>query len=53
MTQSGEIQPSPPPLTESYHKARKNLALFSGLLIAWELVGLKLGTRIHPELEHE
>ena len=32
------------PLTESYRKARKHYVLFSGLLVAWELVGIRLGT---------
>jgi len=30
------------PLSENYHKARRQYALFSGLLIAWEFVGLRL-----------
>jgi len=29
-----------PALTESYHKARKQLVLWSGVLLAWELVGV-------------
>ena len=44
------------PLTEAFRKARKQYTLFSGLLIAWELVGLrlpadgKLSTTIEVEL---
>jgi hypothetical protein len=30
-------------MTEAYHKARRLLALFSGILIAWEYVGLRIG----------
>ncbi|OGU74468.1 MAG: hypothetical protein A2V93_10310 [Ignavibacteria bacterium RBG_16_34_14] len=29
-------------MTDSYHKARKSYGLFSALLIAWELIGIKL-----------
>lgn len=32
----------PEALTEAYHKARKQFGLFSGLLIAWELIGVDL-----------
>lgn len=32
----------PPPLNDAYHKARRNYGLFSGLLIAWELIGVEL-----------
>jgi hypothetical protein len=31
-----------PPLNDQYHRARKNLALFSGLLFAWEFIGIEL-----------
>ena len=34
---------SAPQMTEAYHKARRLLALFSGILIAWEYVGLRIG----------
>jgi hypothetical protein len=34
---------NPPPLSGQYHKARTQLGLFSGLLLAWELVGIELG----------
>lgn len=37
-----EIGPVPQSLTEAYQKARKQYALFSGLLVAWELVGIEL-----------
>ena len=30
-------------LTDAYHKARRLLALFSGILISWEYVGISLG----------
>lgn len=32
----------PPPLTDQYYAARKQLGLFSGLLIVWELVGISI-----------
>lgn len=32
------------PLNEAYRKARKQYTLFAGLLMAWELVGIRLGT---------
>ena len=32
----------PSPLSEPYHKARRNYAGFSGLLIAWELIGIEI-----------
>ena len=32
----------PPPLSEQYLKSRKQLALYSGLLFAWEFIGIKL-----------
>lgn len=31
-----------PHLTESWHKARRSYGLFSGLLLAWELVGISI-----------
>ena len=37
-----QAQPTPHPLTDAYQKARRSYALFAGLLIAWELVGLRL-----------
>lgn len=33
----------PASLSEHYHKARKQLVLWSGILFAWELVGIDLG----------
>lgn len=36
-------QKPPEPLSEPYHKARRSLALFSGILIAWEYVGIGVG----------
>ena len=38
-----EDKNEPGPLSETYHKARRNLALFSGALIAWEYVGIRFG----------
>src|SRR5688572_28866186 len=35
----------PTHLTEQYYKARKNLALFSGLLFAWEFIGIDVTPR--------
>ena len=32
-------------LTDAWHKARKQYALFSGLLIGWELVGVQLAEK--------
>jgi hypothetical protein len=40
---------NPPPLSMQYHKARTQLALFSGLLAAWELIGIDLS----PETSFE
>lgn len=37
---------TPQQLTETYHKARRSLVLCSGLLIAWEYLGLKLGEAV-------
>ena len=28
--------------TPEYHKARRQLALFAGLLLAWEFIGIRL-----------
>ena len=36
------------PLSDTYHKARRMLALFSGILIAWEYAGIKIGTSKIP-----
>jgi hypothetical protein len=33
---------SPSDITEAYHKARRSYGLFSGLLIAWELIGVEV-----------
>ena len=30
-------------MTDAYHKARRQLALFSGLLLVWEYIGVRLG----------
>ena len=30
-------------MTEGYHKARRQLVLFSGILVAWEYVGISIG----------
>ena len=38
----GAAPAAPPPLTDAYHKVRKQFGLFSGLLIAWELIGVDL-----------
>lgn len=35
--------PDPPALADEYHKARRQLMLWSGILFAWELVGVDLG----------
>lgn len=32
----------PDSMTDAYHKARRGYGLFSGLLIAWELIGIKV-----------
>jgi hypothetical protein len=34
-----QLSDEPPPLTEAYHKARRSYVLFSGLLMAWALIG--------------
>ncbi len=34
------------PLSESYQKDRRQYALFSGLLIAWELIGFELPNKV-------
>ena len=34
------------PLSEAYQKARRQYALFSGLLIAWELIGFELPNKV-------
>lgn len=36
-------QKGPAALSDAYHKARRSLALFSGILIAWEYVGISVG----------
>jgi hypothetical protein len=33
---------APPVMTDAYHKARRSYGLFSGLLIAWELIGVEV-----------
>ncbi len=41
----------PPPLTDEYHRARRNLNFASALLFGWELVGLQLGKLVKtPEI---
>lgn len=41
---TGEVidQAPPPYLSDEYHKARKQYAFFSGLLIAWTLIGIEV-----------
>ena len=34
-----------PPLTDAYHKARRQQGLFSAILIFWEYVGIKIGEK--------
>ena len=34
---------STPVMTDAYHKARRQFALFSAILLAWEYVGIELG----------
>ena len=46
MASTPEAQPQSrsepiPEMTEAYHKARRQFALFSGILMAWEYVGIK------------
>lgn len=36
---------NPPQLTEQYFKTRKSLALFSGLLFAWEFIGIEIPSK--------
>jgi hypothetical protein len=43
----------PDHLTEEYHKARKQYALFAGLLMAWELIGVRLDTKLFPSANVE
>ena len=39
----GTIKPElPDAMTDAYHKARRGYGLFSGLLIAWELIGIQV-----------
>lgn len=40
-----------PHLTEQYYKARKSLALFSGLLFAWEFVGLEITPKPFQDID--
>ena len=35
-----------PPLSNDYHKARRQYALFAALLLAWELIGLRIDENI-------
>jgi hypothetical protein len=47
MCKSAETsEPQIPPLTNAYHKTRRQLGLFSGLLIVWELIGIDLEENI-------
>ncbi len=39
------------PLSDTYHKARRMLAFLSGLLIAWEYAGIKIGASKIPFAE--
>lgn len=36
----------PPHLSDEYHRARKQYALFSGLLIAWTLIGIEVAENV-------
>jgi hypothetical protein len=43
VTQNEESrQEQPPSLSEHYHKARRQVMLWSGILFAWELIGVKV-----------
>ena len=42
---------TPQPLTDAYHKARRSYCLFSGLLIAWELIGIQLPKDPFPQIK--
>ena len=35
----------PPEMPEAYHKARRQLCLFSAILIFWEYVGIRFGEK--------
>jgi len=37
-----ELREYPPPLSVPYHKAHKQYLLYSGLLLAWEVVGVEI-----------
>lgn len=39
-----------PHLSDQYYKARKNLSLFSGLLFAWEFIGLEIAPKPAQDL---
>lgn len=42
-TKAERPKPDPKALTPEYHKARKQLMLWAGILFVWELVGIDLG----------
>lgn len=41
----GSEQTDPPPVTAAYRAAQRQFSLFSGLLLAWELIGVEFGTK--------
>jgi len=42
MDNPDQIPLVPPQLTEQFHKARRNLVLFSAILFGWEFIGIKI-----------
>ena len=43
MTETIDAANAPPVMSDAYHRARRQLALFSAILIFWEFVGLSVG----------
>ncbi len=43
----------PPELSDQYHRARRQFALFSALLLVWALVGVKVEKKPFPQVDIE